>query len=96
MPMKNPPHPGRLIRDEIEALGLSIAEAAEGLKITRQQLYRIISGQCGLTPEMAIRLEQGLGGSAVAWLKMQMNYDLAQTRAHKTVKPIKRLKARAA
>jgi len=31
MPMKNPPHPGRLIKDDIEALGLSVAQAAEGL-----------------------------------------------------------------
>jgi len=56
MPMKNPPHPGAGLKDDIEALGLSIAEAAAGLGVTRQQLYRIIRGQSGISPEMALRL----------------------------------------
>jgi antitoxin HigA-1 len=80
MPMKKPPHPGRLVKDEIEALGLSVARAAEGLGVTRQQLYRVIRGECAISPEMAVRLEQGVGGSAGAWLRMQMNYDLAKIR----------------
>jgi addiction module HigA family antidote len=62
--MKNPAHPGGLIRDNIEELGLSIAEAAKGFGVTRQQLYRLINGHQGLTPEMALRLEQAFGGSA--------------------------------
>lgn len=80
MPMKNPSHPGRLIKADIDELGLSIAEAAEGLGISRQQLYRVVNGQHGVTPEMALRLEQALGGSADTWLRMQINYDLAQVR----------------
>jgi antitoxin HigA-1 len=78
MPMKNPPHPGRLVKDEIEALGLSVAQAAEGLGVTRQQLYRVIKGECAISPEMAMRLEKGIGSSAATWLRMQMNYDLAK------------------
>ncbi len=66
--MKNPAHPGGLIRDNIEDLGLSVAEAAKGLGVTRQQLYRLISGRHGVTPEMALRLEQAFGGSADAWI----------------------------
>lgn len=81
MPMKNPAHPGRLIRDDIEALGLSVAEAAKGLGITRQQLYRVMNAESAVTPEMALRLEQALGGSADTWLRMQANYDLAEVRA---------------
>jgi addiction module HigA family antidote len=78
MPMKNPPHPGRLVKDEVEALGLSVAQAAEGLGVTRQQLYRVIKGECAISPEMAMRLEKGIGSSAATWLRMQMNYDLAK------------------
>jgi antitoxin HigA-1 len=92
MPMKNPPHPGRLIHDEIEALGLSVAKAAEGLGVTRQQLYRVINGESGISPEMAVRLERGIGSSAEAWLKMQMNYDLAQIQKRAGSIPVKRLK----
>ena len=59
MLMKNPPHPGLGIRDEIDELGLSVAAAAEGLGVTRQQLYRVINGNSSITPEMALRLEKG-------------------------------------
>ncbi len=92
MPMKNPPHPGRLIRDEIDALGLSVAKAAEGLGVTRQQLYRVINGECAISAEMAVRLERGIGSSAAAWLKMQMNYDIAQIQKRADELPGKRLK----
>jgi addiction module HigA family antidote len=80
MPMKNPPHPGRGLKDDIEALGLTVAEAAEALGVTRQQLYNVIAGRSGITPEMALRLEKGVGGTADAWLGMQAAYDLAQLR----------------
>jgi antitoxin HigA-1 len=78
--MKNPPHPGGLLKENIEALGLSVAEAAEGLGVSRQQLYRVVKGQHGVTPEMALRLEKAFGGSADFWLRMQMSFDLAQVR----------------
>jgi len=78
--MKNPPHPGQGLKDEIEALGLSVAQFAKALGVTRQQLYRLINGDCGVTPEMAMRLELVVGGSADFWLSLQMNYDLAQIR----------------
>lgn len=80
MRMKNPPHPGGLIRDDIEALGFTVAEAAEGLGVTRQQLHRVIRGESGISPEMALRLEQALGGSADFWLRLQISHDLAQVR----------------
>jgi len=81
MPMKNPSHPGRLVKADLEELGVSVAAAAEGLGVTRQQLYRVINGECAISPEMAMRLEKAIGGSAEAWLRMQTNYDLAKVRA---------------
>jgi addiction module HigA family antidote len=81
MAMKNPPHPGRSIKDDLDALGLSVAEAAKGLGVTRQQLYRVINGESAISPEMALRLEKAIGGTADTWLRMQVNYDLAQVRA---------------
>ena len=91
MPMKNPPHPGRLVRDGIEALGLSVAQAAQGLGVTRQQLYRVIKGECAISPEMALRLEKGIGSSAGAWLRMQMNCDLARLRERSAASEVTRL-----
>jgi addiction module HigA family antidote len=80
MPMKNPPRPHRLVKEEIEALGLSVAKAAVGLGVTRQQLHRVISGTSAISPEMAVRLEAGVGSTADAWRKTRTNFDLAEIR----------------
>lgn len=96
MRMKNPSHPGRLIKADIEALGLSIAEAAEGLGITRQQLYRVIKGESAVSPEMAVRLEKALGSTADMWLRLQVNYDLAKVRAQTNPLRVSRLTPKAA
>jgi addiction module HigA family antidote len=94
--MKNPAHPGLMIKDDLEALGLSTAEAAAGLGVTRQQLHNVITGRSGISPEMALRLERGIGGTADHWLRMQMAYDLAQARLRNENLKVKRLAPKAA
>jgi len=96
MAMKNPPHPGAGLKDDIAGLGLSVAEAAAGLGVTRQQLYRVIRGQSGISPEMALRLEKAIGGTADGWLRLQLNYDLAQIRARAGSIKLKRLEPKVA
>ncbi|MFM9941224.1 MAG: HigA family addiction module antitoxin [Hyphomicrobiaceae bacterium] len=94
--MKNPAHPGRLLKNDLEELGLSVAIAAEGLGVTRQQLYNVINGKSAVTPEMAIRLEKGIGSTADTWLRMQMAYDLAQVRLRRGDIKVKKLAPRVA
>lgn len=94
MAMKNPCHPGQLVRDAItEGLGLSITEEAEGLGISRKQLSALVNERAGISPEMAIRLEKGLGSSAGAWLRMQSAYDLAQAQQRAEDIDVKQLTA---
>ena len=79
MKMKNPPHPGRIVRQEcIEPLGLTVTEAARALGVTRQALNNVVNFKAGISPEMAIRLSKAFGSSPEVWLGMQMAYDLAQ------------------
>jgi addiction module HigA family antidote len=80
MPMKNPPHPGRGLRADFDELGLSIAQAAEALGISRAQLHRVVAGESVISPELALRLEIVIGSTAEAWLRMQAAYDAAQVR----------------
>jgi antitoxin HigA-1 len=96
MPMKNPPHPGELIRENLKDLGLSVADAAVGLGVTRQQLYNVINGRSGITPEMALRFEKAFGGSADIWLRMQVAYDLAAVRRRAAKIIVQRLSPRLA
>lgn len=80
MPMKNPSHPGEIIRDlYLEPLGLSVTEAA-GLGVTRKTLSLLVNGHAGISPEMAARLSKAFGRTPEAWLQLQMQYDLAQIR----------------
>jgi addiction module HigA family antidote len=96
MEMKNPAHPGQLVRACLDELHLSVAEAAKGLHITRQQLHRVISGHSSVTVEMAIRFEKAFGSTADTWLRMQINYDLGQTRKNKASITVKRLRKKVA
>ena len=92
MPMMNPPHPGRmLLRDCIEALGLTVAEAAEHLKVDEQDLAAICECRVPITADMAVRFEQAFGSTADAWLRMQMAHDLAQARRNVEQVSIKRI-----
>src|ERR1700691_4449028 len=79
MPMKNPPHPGRVVREEcLEPLGLTVTSGAKILGVSRQALNNLVNQRAGISPEMAIRLAKAFGSSAQTWLRMQSNYDLAQ------------------
>jgi addiction module HigA family antidote len=79
--MKNPVHPGRIVRhDCLEPLGLSVTEGAKVLGVTRQTLNNVVNGKAGISPEMAIRLAKAFGSTAETWLRMQLAYDLAAAR----------------
>jgi addiction module HigA family antidote len=89
--MKNPPHPGDLIRTEvIEALRLSVTKAAEIMKVRRATLSDLLHGKAGLTPEMALRIEKAFGPDMDHLLRMQLAYDVAKTREHARDISIKR------
>lgn len=77
--MKNPPHPGELLREDVIAeLGLTVTEAAERLSMSRVALSRVLNCKAAISPDLAIRLERAGVSTARVWLAMQVNYDLAQ------------------
>jgi len=95
MPMKNPPHPGRSIKDAcLDALNLSVTDGAKILGVARHTLSRVINGQAGISPEMAIRLEKAGWSNADHWLRMQIAHDLAQARQHQDQIKVKPFKSR--
>jgi addiction module HigA family antidote len=94
MLMKNPPHPGRIVRQDcIEPLGLTVTAAAEILGVTRQALNNLVNGRGGISPEMAVRLSKAFGGGPEIWLGMQMQYDLAQVRKKAAQIKVRRYRA---
>lgn len=95
MPMINPPHPGEGLKDDLDALNLTTAQAAKAIGVTRQQLHRVLTGDSAITPEMAMRLEIVIGSTAEQWLRLQSAYDLAQIRLNNMdiVKGLKKVEA---
>lgn len=79
--MFRPPHPARALKEELEFLSLSVTQAAKALGVTRSQLYRVLSEASAISPEMALRLETVIGGTAEHWLQMQAAYDAAAVRS---------------
>jgi addiction module HigA family antidote len=77
--MHNPPYPGEVLREDVIApLGLSVTEAAERLTMSRVAFSRVLNCKAGISPDLAVRLEQAGVSTARAWLAMQTNYDLRQ------------------
>ena len=91
MPMKNPAHPGRIVRSAcLDPLGLSITAGAKILGVTRQTLTKIVNGKSGISAEMAIRLAKAFGSTADIWVRMQASYDLAQARKNESKIKVRR------
>ena len=91
MPMKNPPHPGLSVRlNCLEPFSLTVTEGAKVLGVSRTTLSRLINGQAGVSPDMAIRLSKAFGATPDIWIRMQAAYDLAQARQHEASIKVKR------
>ena len=81
MVMRNPVHPGEVLREDVLGdLGLGVGEAASRLGISRVTLSRVLHGHARISPNLAVRLEQAGVGTARAWLAMQTACDLAAER----------------
>lgn len=79
MNMKNPPHPGEILKEVLLAgCELNVTQAAELLGVSRASLSKIINQRGGISPEMAVRLSLALNTSSEMWLNLQTQYDLSQ------------------
>lgn len=91
MAMKNPPHPGEIIREDIlGVLGLSVTKAAAILGVRRATLSDVTNGKAAVSADMALRLEKAFGVSMDLLLNMQAGYDAAQARLHSDRIKVKR------
>lgn len=80
MAMFNPPHPGGLINEYLEDNDVSLRTLAKELGVSAAALSKVAAGKTSVSPEMAVRLEAGLGIAARLWLSMQSACDLHKAR----------------
>ena len=80
MAMKNPAHPGVIVREDcMKPLNLSVTECAKILSVTRQTLSNLVNAKTSVSIEMAYRLSKAFGSTPRTWLGMQLTFDLAQS-----------------
>ena len=81
MAMKNPVHPGTIVREDcLKPLALSVSEGARRLGVGRQTLSHLVNEKASVSIEMAYRLSKAFGSTPETWLGMQLAFDLAQSR----------------
>lgn len=76
-----PSHPGALLREIVlPAMHVSVSQAARDMKVSRQQLHKILAAERAVTAEMAARLGKYCGNGPELWLNMQTAFDLWQAK----------------
>ena len=81
MAMKNPVHPGAIVREDcLKPLAFSVSEGARRLGVGRQTLSHLVNEKASVSIEMAYRLSKAFGSTPETWLGMQLAFDLAQSR----------------
>ena len=94
MGMKNPAHPGALVREDcLKPLGLSVAEGARRLGVGRQTLSKLVNERASVSIEMAYRLSKAFGATPEVWLGMQLAFDLSRSRHLERKIKVKRIAA---
>lgn len=87
-----PVHPGKVLQDELNELGVSQSALAEHIRVLPKTVNEICRGKRGISAEMAIKLSHALGASPQFWLNLQNNWELSQIN-HTPLKKIGRLAA---
>ena len=94
MAMKNPAHPGAIVREDcLRPLGLSVSEGARRLGIGRQTLSNLVNEKASVSIEMAYRLSKAFGSTPETWLGMQLAFDLSRSRDLEQKIRVKRIAA---
>lgn len=71
-----PVHPGEILRDEIDAVGMSDAALAKALDVPLSQVSMILKGRLGIAAEFALRLARFFGTTPELWLNLQQTWEL--------------------
>lgn len=71
-----PVHPGRIVKRELAARGLSANKLALALRVPSGRITSILNGKRAISPDTALRLARFFGNSAQFWMNLQTRYDL--------------------
>lgn len=92
---RTPIHPGEILGDELEEIGLSAKRLADAIEVPPNRLYQLLAGKRSITADTALRLGRYFGMSADFWMNLQSAYELDLARRH-SGKAIQRIPKRSA
>ena len=88
MRMHNPPHPGRIIKEAITALPMSVTAFAAHIGASRVALSRVLNEKAAVTPEMSIKISEAFGQpSPDIWFNLQNDHDFWKAANTKPKRP---------
>ena len=79
-------HPGEVLKDELEARGISQRKFADSIGMGYSVLNEILNGRRPLTTTSALVFEAALGVPAEALMRLQLKYNIQSARTDKTLK----------
>ena len=71
-----PVHPGEILRDELDALGLPANALANALGVPVNRVTMILNGQRGVSADTALRLARYFGTTPQLWMNLQKTWEL--------------------
>ena len=71
-----PVHPGEILREELDALGLSANAFAKALGVPVNRITMILNGQRGISADTALRLARYFGTTPQLWMNLQKSWEL--------------------
>ena len=85
-----PVHPGEVLQDELEEIGLTQSALAKHIGVLPKTINEICRNKRGISAEMAMKLSRAFGGSPQFWLNLQTNWELSRIdeAALEKIKPI--------
>jgi antitoxin HigA-1 len=79
---RTPIHPGEILSDELDEIGLTAKKLAGVIEVPPNRLYQILAGKRNVTADTALRLGRYFGMSADFWMNLQSAYELDLARKH--------------
>ena len=73
-----PVHPGEILREELDELGLSANALSKALGVPVNRVTMILNGQRGVSADTALRLARYFGTTPQLWLSLQKTWELRQ------------------
>ncbi len=73
---RTPIHPGEILADELEEIGLTAKKLADVIEVPPNRLYQLLAGKRNVTADTALRLGQYFGMLADFWTNLQSAYEL--------------------